>query len=62
MKESKIEDLSELQLKVLGFDHSNQVEQSQAIVIAIKNELIRRQKEAAESQEKAIVTEDPISD
>lgn len=42
----KIEELTDTELKALAFEHSMQVEHSQASIITIKNELLKRQQEA----------------
>ena len=43
----KIEDLSEIELKALAFEHSLQVEHSQGAIVTIKTELLKRQQEAS---------------
>ena len=42
----KIEELSEVELKALAFEHTLQLEHSQNAIVTIKNELLKRQQEA----------------
>lgn len=46
----KIEELSEVELKALAFEHTMQLEHSQTAIVTIKNELLKRQQEAPPAQ------------
>lgn len=55
----KIEELSEVELKALAFEHTLQLEHSQSAIVTIKNELLKRQQEAPAAAPVAVMESVP---